>query len=278
MLLLLVTIYTVTHIALQTNKNNVTFPLSQWWFMGFLLQIWPAGLDMKSNSPEIYSFCLNLHPEQGFFFLNHKAFVTFGVLSSHLVPHNLTPTPPHTSPFPNLSYFFQPHFCHFHVCSVHVWKWKHQSIVQSSWYLCPAWKQKLQQASFPTVSSLSSQWCLSVHGRTQDSPLDYLLPYRFALHQSAVPALSTALDFLLDFHIGKPNHVFKALAGPTYGRGNMLRTLRGNNNYTCDVQGVLGVAKCKSIRPFLHLRFRDFKGPAESLHSQELLQPDTNKF
>lgn len=57
MLLLLVTIYMVTHIALQTNKNNVAFPLSQQCFMGFLLQVWPAGLDMTSNSPEIYSFC-----------------------------------------------------------------------------------------------------------------------------------------------------------------------------------------------------------------------------
>lgn len=68
MLLLLVTIYTVTHIALQTNKNNVAFPLSQLWFMGLFTQIWTACLDITSRFPKIYSFYPNSHTEEGLFF------------------------------------------------------------------------------------------------------------------------------------------------------------------------------------------------------------------
>lgn len=81
MLLLLVTIYMVTHIALQTNKNNVAFPLSQLWFMGLFTQIWPAGLDIISNFSKIYSFYLNPYSEERlFFFFNHK---DFAQLHSH---------------------------------------------------------------------------------------------------------------------------------------------------------------------------------------------------
>jgi len=57
----------------------------------------------------------------------------------------------------------------------------------------------------------------------------------------------------------------------------MLRTLKGIKNYTCAVQGVSGVAKRKSVKPSLHLRFTGFRGPDEGLHAQELLQPGTKK-
>lgn len=55
MLLLLVTIYTVTHIALQTNKNNVAFPLPQLWFIGIFTQSLTSwfGYDMSSLSKSI---------------------------------------------------------------------------------------------------------------------------------------------------------------------------------------------------------------------------------
>lgn len=56
----------------------------------------------------------------------------------------------------------------------------------------------------------------------------------------------------------------------------MLQSLKRNNNHTCAVQAVLGVAKCKSVKPSLHLRCTDFKCPVEGLLSPEPLQPDTD--
>lgn len=105
MLLLLVTIYMVTHIALQTNKNNVAFSLSQRWLMGFWLWIWPAALDTTSNFPQIYSFCFKPHPERGFFFfLNGKAFVPFAVSPSRIAQRSL----PCYSDLPTSVVFFSP--------------------------------------------------------------------------------------------------------------------------------------------------------------------------
>lgn len=93
MLLLLVTIYTVTHIALQTNKTNVAFPLSR-WFEGFLLWVWPAGLDMTSNSPQIYSFCSRPHPKCGIFLKPQSIYAILCLIfpACALSPHS-HPTP-----------------------------------------------------------------------------------------------------------------------------------------------------------------------------------------
>lgn len=137
MLLLLVTIYMVTHIALQTNKNNVAFPLSQLWFMGLFTQIWPAGLDIISNFSKIYSFYLNPYSEERLFF-----FLTTKIL------HSFIPTTTIASPTTQSPLLSQSHYCHSHMCSFKVWQWKCQATVKSFQYLCPGWKQKAPAGQF----------------------------------------------------------------------------------------------------------------------------------
>lgn len=166
---------------------------------------------------------------------------------------------------PNLCWFFQSHYWHFHTCSVYDWKQKHRAIVQSSWYLCPAWKQKVPAGQFSHYFQSSASVVLTCVW--EDTGCSIGLTASLQLCPSPKRGPHVIHHALLSPRLsreGKPNHAARALAGPARWRGNMLHTLKGNNSY---FQGVLGVAKCNSVKPSLHRRFTDFRGAVKDLHS-----------
>lgn len=219
MLLLLVTIYTVTHIALQTNKNNVALPLSQRWFMGFLLPVWPAGLEMTSNSPQIYSFCLKPCPKWGLF-LKPQSVCGIRCLS-FIFPHCALSPHSHPSPLfsdlPTSAVFFSPIITIFMSAQSRSGS---ESIKQSAKFTIPLPSLKAKGISrpiffppFPIFDPNGAHPCMGGYGivhQTNSFPVALLPPKRcpHLIHCLLLPPrLSREC-------LGKLNHALEALAGP----------------------------------------------------------------
>lgn len=136
------------------------FPSVSDGYMDFSLQVWPAGLDMTSNSPQIYSCCFNPHPEWRGFFKSHS------VCAVRCLMFPSCALPPHSHP--------SPHFSNLPIAagiSVPLLPFSHllspgletKASSQSSGYLCPAWKQKVSAdriVLFPVFSVSGAHLCI----------------------------------------------------------------------------------------------------------------------